>query len=337
MRTSTRLGRSAFTLIELLVVIAIIAILIGLLLPAVQKVREAAARIQCSNNMKQLGIAFHAYHDGNGGFPPWGFDFGYNPNAANPYGDQRQGHAALGLILPYVEQENVQKLARRDLSVIDPANLPPNLGTNIAGQTNLKLFKCPSAPDTTPDYTPYFQQAIKSAAGITLGRTDYVAVRGMGATFRSACAPAVPATDPDNSGALGKFGTKQLNGDIGGRTQLTEIADGTSNTLLLVEEAGRQTQYIKGRAVSGSYLLNAAWADYNTKVRVRGYSADGATKDGGCCVVNCNNDESIYSFHSGGAVYLRADGSVGFMSDRINPGVVGAMITRAGGEVFSEN
>src|SRR5437763_1414751 len=148
--------RAAFTLIELLVVIAIIAILIGLLLPAVQKVREAAARLQCSNNLKQMGLAFHNYHDTNKFLPPWGFDFGFNPRPANPLGNQRMGHSAFSLILPYIEQGNITNSTHLEFSVIDPINWPPPWGVSTTSASSVPIYLCPSAPDTQANYEAYF-------------------------------------------------------------------------------------------------------------------------------------------------------------------------------------
>src|SRR6266567_2213756 len=129
--------RSAFTLIELLVVIAIIAILIGLLLPAVQKVREAAARIQCQNNLKQLGIAVHAYHDAAGAFPYLRSGGGQNR------------HTWALLLLPYIEQNNVfnvYKTAIPGVNQTDGYNNHTSTDAQIvaARQAQVKVFFCPS-------------------------------------------------------------------------------------------------------------------------------------------------------------------------------------------------
>ena len=125
-----------------------------------------------------------------------------------------------------------------------------------------------------------------------------------------------------------------------GKQTLQGIADGTSNPVMVVEDAGRMGHWVKGKLVgtlSSTYpcCLNAGWADYNIKVRVDGTDPTG-TANPGPCVINCTNNDEIYAFHSGGANGLRADGSVQFMRESMPAGVLAALISRAGGEVFTE-
>src|SRR4051794_33762748 len=161
--------RQGFTLIELLVVIAIIAVLIGLLLPAVQKVREAAARIQCQNNLKQLGLALHNYHDANGRFPPAGRGYDWCASAQGGSGDTAIYNSnGLVLLLPYVEQDNLYRLFNLNQASAmigtTPGTSPwrnvngtvvgdPVANGNAALASNvLNVFTCPSDP--TPSAGP---------------------------------------------------------------------------------------------------------------------------------------------------------------------------------------
>lgn len=206
--------RDGFTLIELLVVIAIIAILIGLLLPAVQKVREAAARMQCQNNMKQLGLAAHNYHDTNGTFPVGS----YHNNGAGP----------LPFLLPFIEQDNVYNSL--DLNRLNSQTSWYN-GTNFArGQVKLTTFICPSADSEnltrvfaytyTNGYT--FTGGYWSSGAEQMGRTNYLPVGGY---FGNSDTPAPYGP------RVGIFTRSK-------KTKITSIRDGSSNTIMFGEAIG---------------------------------------------------------------------------------------------------
>ena len=331
--------RLAFTLIELLVVIAIIAVLIGLLLPAVQKVREAAARSKCGNNLKQIGIAMQNYHDAIGGFPAYGYDFSPAPTPASLYdtiaGTQTKGHSVFGVILPYVEQGAFLNVLRIDRSIIHEANLPPPLpgATGTASSTKIRLYMCPSAPDRHADYGPYFASVGISVGSVNVAPTDYAPVRGIGGNFRTNCASNVTVTSLGDCGVIGRKGSFPSNMKY---TKLTDIIDGSSNTLLLVEDAGRMNYYINGiKQAATPILTGGAYGDYD-----HAFSIDGATAGtigSGCGAINVNNNGEIYSFHSAGAMALRCDGSVTLLRQNLAPSVLGALVTYQGGEVFTDN
>jgi prepilin-type N-terminal cleavage/methylation domain-containing protein/prepilin-type processing-associated H-X9-DG protein len=355
--------RDGFTLIELLVVIAIIAVLVGLLLPAVQKVREAAARMSCSNNLKQLGLALHNFNSTYGYFPRYQANFATNPNPTNPYGPNTSGNSLFAYILPYIEQGNVANQMNLGLSNIDPANLPPPLtfggvaATSQAGLQQPKTFICPSSPSgLLVDYGPYFQGKTPlnpSGGAVLLGRSDYFATVGCEPKhFLPTCAPLTSpsAGDPSGKGVIGALGPVPTT--INSGTRVGDITDGMSNTAMLGESGGGQNVYELGKQFPISWspaflAFNSAWGDPNAAIMVEGtdsaFSATTGllTEDGGCFAVNLTNystqshtPRQLYSFHTGGVNMLRCDGSVTFMAQTIAPASLAAFISRAGGEVL---
>jgi prepilin-type N-terminal cleavage/methylation domain-containing protein/prepilin-type processing-associated H-X9-DG protein len=296
-------SRRGFTLIELLVVIAIIGVLIGLLLPAVQKVREAAARTQCQNNLKQLGIATLNYESGHGGLPP-------RCHTANPY------HGWGVDLLPYVEQDVIAQRYRMDLSFYDPAN-----GPLVA--VPLKVFTCPDAP---AGRVVHLVDVNGNPMGTTGAEGDYFAPNSVDAFWWP---------DPQRSQAADELEAPAM--AVDGIRRLTAITDGTANTLLVSELAGRPDQWIKGVRQPTNAGLRfpywwGPWAAYNSCI-FKTWSDDGQTP-GGFCTINCNNSWGIYSFHSQGANAVFVDGSVHFLHVGLDRDVFAGLVTRAGGEVL---
>jgi prepilin-type N-terminal cleavage/methylation domain-containing protein/prepilin-type processing-associated H-X9-DG protein len=326
-RYTMRTKKSGFTLIELLVVIAIIAILIGLLLPAVQKVREAAARMKCSNNLKQLGLAAHNYEGALGVLPAgatqnlsqWAFSF------------QAQ-------LLPYVEQDNLRRL----VDFLQPLTLGSGGAQTLnpvhqaAARSPVPLFLCPSDPaperyqNNSAEWTP----------------NNYMVNIGTGLVTQSLTVP--------NEGMV--WYTARL--------RITDVTDGTSNTLLMAESLRGNNAETLAAQPTDPWRQYASFGGPGNPALMTDPFCAGATRWAGTrgsswlwgrefnvCfttthlpnqrTTDCgNNGAGIYkasSFHSGGTNVLLGDGSVRFVRDSVNLATWRAASTRAGGEVLGND
>ncbi len=307
-----------FTLIELLVVIAIIAILIALLVPAVQKVRAAAARTQCVNNLKQLGLAVHAYHDANKRIPP---------NATTPNyswaSDQNTAGANvwtwIARIMPYIDQG----------PVATQFNIPD--GTYLNAQSKgaftivFPVLKCPADPSGTTSATDW-----ANWNGVSVSLINYKGVSGsnwgINGTGTGTFTTNFRVTDPDPF--FGQFGLDRGNGifhrsDGARKLTLVGITDGTSNTLMIGESSHTFDQHCGGWAFP-NYVHGTCSIPLNYK--------DPTGNRG-----SWPNRYSFYSFHSQGGNFALADGSVTFIRESINITTYRAMATIGGGEVIPAN
>jgi len=261
MRLPLTRHRSAFTLIELLVVIAIIAILIGLLLPAVQKVREAAARMCCQNNMKQLGLALHGYHDQKGNFPP-GAQGAVYPQPTPAGSGTIQGCSWIVFTLPFLEQDNIYRLYRFDLAYNSVEN--GALGGNI-----VKTLYCPSGFDAKRFLDPNTNMTSNPS-------THYYGVMGPAGTTNPTNVTYNGITYPYTVGSANSNGAWSAHGILSHyqettgsvstfRTvKITDILDGTTNTLMLGElsaqlplgQANQYRSWIRGNNAGSGATKN---------------------------------------------------------------------------------
>ena len=314
------MSRRGFTLIELLVVIAIIAILIGLLLPAVQKVREAAARTKCQNNLKQLGLAMHNYEGAYGVFPHGRNQF---PKVVS----------APARLLAFVEQDNLQKLVNYDAPLADPQNV-------AASKTRVGLFVCPS--DLRDGQVP----------GLVDFGTNYVACNGTGVALDAAGNVASYTKIPDGNGLFAQTPVK-VAGVTDGLSNTAAFCESTLGTGQVPASAAAADPRFVILSVPGGNDPTPAACDgaAGTFVATRGgqwinghfghtlynhyYTPNRADK------WDCGNASgnkaltSARSFHPGGVNLLFADGSIRFAQNAVDPTVWRALATRDGGEVIT--
>jgi len=302
--------RHGFTLIELLVVIAIIAVLIALLLPAVQQAREAARRSQCLNNLKQLGLALHNYHDNFNTFPPGWI------GVTRPAGADMDGLNGFGWgahLLPYVDQGPLFNQLNFRASCFDPVANP------VSVRPALSVFRCPSDP--SPDMWDIHDEANPTAVLARLPSANYVGSFGTEGPEDICDAPPFPTAQCQSDGVF-------YHNSV---TRIRDLTDGTSNTLVIGEHRTDTRSII---TTAGEPEWHSTWVGYiaggeEPAPRILGVSDHTPNHP------SLHMDD-FHSWHTGGVHLLFGDGRVRFLTENIDTNLWKALATRNGGEMTGE-
>ncbi len=296
--------RSGFTLIELLVVIGIIGMIMALLLPAVQQAREAARRMQCTNNLKQITLGMHSFENSYGHLP---FGDRLNDRNVNKVGPGVQ-------ILPYVEQKPLYDRYNWSIHWYDPGN-------SAVVQTPLSVYVCPSTPNSQRLFS-----GVEGGVAFTAAATDYIPPSGVGNNEKNFVQANYGLTVHDDKAILTKK-VKQAN-------YLRDATDGLSNSILYIECAGKPDVWSNGKK-TGGVNTKTGWASHATGFDPRLF-VPGTCSGVGSCAINCCNDQGVYAFHPGGANVGMGDGSVRFLSAATSPATFVSLLTRANGEIIAD-
>ena len=370
MTNQGRRNATGFTLVELLVVIAIIAVLMAMLLPAVQRAREAANRAQCQNNCKQLALACLNFESGTR-FLPQG-DYRNTSGKAPPLPLNEGSICWRALILNYIEAPQVAALYNVSCDWCSDQNA-------AALAFPVKVFQCPSTPQPNrldssgmeSPLTGYSVSTFTTTLGVAAGTqpggiighsptavgagsgycSDYWGVNSVNdnvvVTWPTAFSSELVSYATANQGysTLDFYlpATGVLTRGANGQTRVTEITDGTSNTILFLESAGRPNLYGPGMQLRGG--LNpgeARWADPNGELKIQGSNPltglyDNVNVAANTCSMSCGNAGQPYSFHGSGCNFAFADGSVHFLSNNAPVWLLGQLATKAGAEPLQQD
>jgi len=309
------LSRSAFTLVELLVVIAIIGLLIALLLPAVQSAREAARRMQCMNNLKQIGLGLQNYDSVYRVFPKGGAG---SVSLTNPAIRARWRLSWGASILPFIEQAGAYEAINQREPYIHPSNL-------AVGQTLISTYRCPSAP----------QGELLRPNGDTLSSTTLYARTDYGGNYGERGLRCFPATSCANNYADIGIADGQGRGtlmlgtdkDVG----IRDILDGSSHTILIGEAPeglhsiwiGHKNVFDQSVPLEARIRSVTSWASCNTVFKSRAGNF-------------CDFGQEFHSYHPGGSVFAFADGSSHFLVENIDIKLFSSLLSRRGGELVTD-